>query len=145
MNNENEIKTSIFTNGNLSGNFENESTLIGTISATENLQTSITTSSNLESNLSEEGNIDGRLNPGFIKVTTNKHNDLLNRDLPNQHPIEAITGLKEELLSIKTTQQNTSLSIKRIEEKINNKIRTVKAVPINMSTGDYIFLEKESE
>lgn len=145
MNNENEIKTSIFTNGNLSGNFENESTLIGTISTTENLQTSITTSSNLESNLSEEGNIDGRLNPGFIKVTTNKHNDLLNRDLPNQHPIEAITGLKEELLSIKTNQQSTNLSIKKVEEKINNKIRTVKSIPTNMETGEYIFLEKESE
>lgn len=33
---------------------------------------------------------------------TNKHNELLNRDLPEQHPIEAITGLRDILNSLRT-------------------------------------------
>ena len=30
-------------------------------------------------------------------VPTNNHNELYNRDLPDQHPIDAITGLREAL------------------------------------------------
>lgn len=99
----------------------------------------------LKASISTTPNLNGNIVTGQTKVSTNDHNLLINRDLPNQHPIEAIEGLKEELLSIKTTQENTGLSIKKIETKINNKIRTVKSIPSNMGTGEYIFLEKESE
>lgn len=109
------------------------------------LQGSINSKVNLMANITNETNLNGNIVTGQTKVSTNDHNLLINRDLPNQHPIEAIEGLKEELLSIKTNQQSTNLSIKKVEEKINNKIRTVKSIPTNMGTGEYIFLEKESE
>jgi hypothetical protein len=99
----------------------------------------------LKASISSTPNLNGNIVTGQTKVSTNDHNLLINRDLPNQHPIEAIEGLKEELLSIKEDSTTTNLSIKKLETKIQNKIRTVKAVPINMSVGDYIFLEKESE
>lgn len=35
------------------------------------------------------------------EVSSIKHNELQNRNLPNQHTIESITGLREELDSIK--------------------------------------------
>lgn len=109
------------------------------------LQGSINSKVNLMANITNETNLNGNIVTGQTKVSTNDHNLLINRDLPNQHPIEAIEGLKEELLSIKTNQQSTNLSIKKVEEKINNKIRTVKSIPTNMEAGEYIFLEKESE
>jgi len=35
-----------------------------------------------------------------IEVTTSDHNELINRDLADQHPISAITGLQEALSTI---------------------------------------------
>lgn len=34
---------------------------------------------------------------GVTEVTTSDHNKLTNRDLPDQHPIQAIVGLEGEL------------------------------------------------
>lgn len=48
------------------------------------------------------------------EVATTKHNELLNRNLPNQHTIEAITGLREELDQIK---RNTTISYNDLTDK----------------------------
>ena len=72
-------------------------------------------------------------------------NLLKNRDLPNQHPIDSIEGLNDELMSIKNTQVSTNLSIKSLTKKIDNKIRTVNSLPSDMEVGEYIFLEKGEE
>ena len=69
------------------------------------LQGSINSKVNLMANITNETNLNGNIVTGQTKVSTNDHNLLINRDLPNQHPIEAITGLKEELLSIKTSSK----------------------------------------
>ena len=42
-------------------------------------------------------------------VATDKHDELLNRDLPNQHTIESITGLSEELSDLKEIIEDLSL------------------------------------
>jgi hypothetical protein len=99
----------------------------------------------LKASISTTPNLAGNIVTGQTKVATNDHNLLINRDLPDQHPIGSIAGLQKELLSIKNNQQSTNLSIKKVEEKINNKIRTVKSIPDDMQVGEYIFLEKESE
>lgn len=88
----------------------------------------------LKASISTTPNLAGNIVTGQTKVATNDHNLLIHRDLPDQHPIGSIAGLQEELLSIK-----------KVEEKINNKIRTVKSIPDDMQVGEYIFLEKESE
>lgn len=143
--NEQKITSNIYSNDILNANLKNESLLVGTLDSEKEIKTQITSYNNLETSISNESNVNANLNPGFIKVTTNKHDDLLNRDLPDQHPIESIKGLSQELLSIKENHQQAILSIKKIETKIQNKIRTTNVVPINMETGEYIFLEKESE
>lgn len=111
-----------------------EEKLVGTLSDYENIK----------GNLSEP-EIKSELEAISVEVPIKDHNKLDNRDLPNQHPIDAIEGLKEELLSIKSNQQSTSLSIKKLESKIDNKLRTVSSIPTDMKVGQYIFLEKESE
>ena len=78
-----------------------------------------------------------------IEVMINDHNKLDNRDLPDQHPIESITGLKKEIVSIKQNQQSTLLSIRTLTTKIDNKIRSAKSIPSDMQKGEFIFLEKE--
>lgn len=143
--NEEKITSEIYSNDILNANLKNESLLVGTLDSEKEIKTQIISSNNLETSLTNSDNLNANLNPGFVKVTTNKHDDLLNRDLQNQHPIESITGLKQELLSIKNNHQQVLLSIKKIETKIQNKVRTTNFIPMNMETGEYIFLEKESD
>lgn len=103
---------------------------------------SINNNSTLTGEISANGSINGSLGKGVTKVIINDHDLLKNRDLPNQHPIDAIEGLHNELMSIKNTQVSTNLSIKSLTQKIDNKIRTVSSVPNDMEKGQYIFLEK---
>ena len=103
---------------------------------------SINNNSTLNGEISTNGSINGSLGKGVTKVTVNDHDLLRNRDLPNQHPIDAIEGLNNELMSIKNTQVSTNLSIKSLTQKIDNKIRTVSSLPSDMEKGQYIFLEK---
>lgn len=103
---------------------------------------SIINESTLNGEIESKGSIDGNIGRGVTKVTVNDHDLLKNRDLPNQHPIDAIEGLREELMSIKNSQGDTNLSIKSLSKKIDNKIRTVSTLPSDMETGQYVFLEK---
>ena len=48
------------------------------------------------------------------EVSSIKHNELQNRNLPNQHTIESITGLREELDSIK---RKTTISYNDLTDK----------------------------
>ena len=48
------------------------------------------------------------------EVSSIKHNELQNRNLPNQHTIESITGLREELDSIK---RKTTISYNDLLDK----------------------------
>ena len=81
--------------------------------------------------------------PVNVYLYENDHNQLENRDLEDQHPIVAITGLNNELLSIKRDISTNQLSIRRLETKIDNKVRTANEIPDDMATGDYVFLVKE--
>ena len=109
------------------------------------LHGSINNSSTLNGKISTNASIEGNVGKGVTRVVTvvNEHDKLVNRDLPNQHPIDAIQGLNDELMSIKNTQISTNLSIKSLNTKIDNKIRTVNQIPSDMLVGEYIFLEKE--
>lgn len=44
-----------------------------------------------------------QIDTSIHEVSSTKHNELQNRNLPDQHTIEAITGLREELDQIKRT------------------------------------------
>lgn len=98
----------------------------------------LSSESNLSAELSSPANINGEIVSGITKVSTNDHDKLINRDLADQHPITAITGLSEELMSIK---QTATSNYNILSKKIDNKIRTVKEIPSDMKIGDYIFLE----
>ena len=113
-------------------NEENKIDLVGFLSG----------ESNLDSTLSSKEDINGEIVSGITKVATNDHDKLINRDLADQHPIDAITGLKQELMSIK---QTSTSNYNILSKKINNKIRTVKDIPSDMEIGDYIFLEIKEE
>lgn len=109
-----------------------DETLIGKLEKEEKLEGSF-----------EESVVEGKLEKAPVEISIKDHNKLDNRDLADQHPIDAITGLKQELINIKNNQTNTGISIKNLTTQINNKIRTVKEIPLDMKPGEYIFLEKE--
>ena len=92
--------------------------------------------------LSPTMSIKGNLGAGATRVVVKNHDELDHRDLDDQHPISAITGLSDELLSIKTNAQQQELSILRLETKIDNKIRTANEIPDDMEVGEYVFLIK---
>jgi hypothetical protein len=58
------------------------------------------------------------------ETSTIFHNELLNRDLPNQHPIEAITGLREALderdAKIQTEKEERIAADADLQEQIDN-------------------------
>ena len=124
--NEIDLEATIDSNGELNGNIETQNALNGTISYDVGLNGEV----------SNKDTLQGSLGATTLKLSTNKHNELINRDLPNQHPISAIEGLQEEITKI-------NLSIKNNATDINNKLRTTKSIPINMKVGEYIFLVKE--
>lgn len=126
----------------LESKIDSKGEIIGSISTNENLKGVVLTNIEVKGEISIKEGLTGSLGSTTFKLSTNKHNELINRDLPNQHPINAIEGLKEELLSIKNNQSSTNLSIKNLNSKINNKIRTVKEIPNDLQVGEYIFLEK---
>jgi hypothetical protein len=107
------------------------------------LNGTIKNSSTLNAQISTTDSVEGSVGRGVIAVSIKDHNRLDNRDLPNQHPIDAIEGLKDELLSIKKGQETTTMSIKTLSTKIDNKIRSAKFIPSDMQKGEFIFLEKE--
>lgn len=92
--------------------------------------------------LKTRGGLVGQLGVGTMQISIKDHDKLDNRDLDDQHPISAITGLSEELLSIKTNAQQQELSILQLETKIDNKIRTANEIPDDMEVGEYVFLIK---
>ena len=51
-------------------------------------------------------------------VVVNRHDELENRDLPNQHTIESITGLSEELSDLKEKVED--LSLKPVVQSYND-------------------------
>lgn len=107
------------------------------------LHGTINNSSTLNGQISTNDSVEGSIGRGVTAVSIKDHNRLDNRDLPNQHPIDAIEGLKEELLSIKKNHETTTMSIKTLSTKIDNKIRSAKSIPSDMQKGEFIFLEKE--
>lgn len=131
--NEIDLEATIDSNGELNGNIETQNALNGTISY----------DLGLNGELSNEDTLEGSLGATTLNLKTNRHNDLVNRDLEDQHPINAITGLSKELMSIKESQNELNMSIKKLKENIDNKIRTTKSIPTDMQKGEYIFLIKE--
>lgn len=109
----------------------------------EKLYGIINTSSSINGEISSNDSINGNIGAGVIKIPIKDHSKLDNRDLDDQHPINSISGLKDELLSIKNSISNNQLSIKNIETKINNKVRTSNNIPIDMQVGEYVYLIKE--
>lgn len=111
--------------------------------------------------LKEQIKLSGKLLDAPLEVHYDDHNKLNNRDLPDQHPISAITNLEEELTTIKQTADVNYTEISKeliniketatnnyddLSKKINNKIRTAREIPDDLEVGQYIFLEvKEAE
>lgn len=56
---------------------------------------------------------------------TDKHNELYNRDLPDQHPISAITGLQEALVEVSDKtfvfEQGTASQVWEIEHNLDKQ------------------------
>lgn len=50
-----------------------------------------------------------------IVVATNKHDELINRELENQHPMSAITGLKKELDNKLPTNKLVAITNREID------------------------------
>lgn len=50
-----------------------------------------------------------------IVVATNKHDELVNRELENQHPMSAITGLKKELDNKLPTDKLVAITNREID------------------------------
>lgn len=72
---------------------------------------------------------------GRVSVNPNiNHNSLSNRDLPDQHPIEAITGLKDALGTFIYEQAQTSA-----EWTINHNLGKYPSVTIADSAGNVFF------
>ena len=60
-------------------------------------------------------------------VTENDHNKLINRDMADQHPIAAITGLESSLASINEQMTGSTDEISEINqtiEQINQELET---------------------
>lgn len=64
---------------------------------------------------------DVELGGAGIPVGTHKHDELANRDLPNQHPIEAIANLESEL--DKRLQEVPALTNWEIENILKERIK----------------------
>lgn len=58
------------------------------------------------------------------ETSTRRHEELINRDLPDQHPIEAITGLREALnesdAKIQTEKEERIAADADLQEQIDN-------------------------
>ena len=66
--------------------------------------------------INQQGGISGKLTSGG---GTNDHNRLTNRDIEDQHPIEAITGLAEALDS----KLDSETALPLIEDAVKNKAK----------------------
>lgn len=55
------------------------------------------TTNEIDATMESDQEMEVKMNSGIINVSSNKHNELQNRNLPDQHPIESISGLKEAL------------------------------------------------
>lgn len=53
---------------------------------------------------------------------TYNHDELQNRDLPNQHPISAIDGLEDRLNQIEKCIEYTNEEIQEIVAEINDRV-----------------------
>lgn len=77
------------------------------------------------------------------EVITNDHDKLTNRDLPDQHPIEAITGLAESLKqSLDKTYTHNQKSASK-EWRIEHGLNKMPAVTIQDSAGNTVIGEIE--
>lgn len=108
----------------------------------EKLYGTISAVGQLNGGLSSPLSIRGNIGAGVTRVVIKNHDELDHRDLDDQHPISAITGLNNELLSIKRDISTNQLSIRRLDTRIDNKVRTANQIPDDMETGDYVFLVK---
>ncbi len=48
----------------------------------------------------------------------NDHSNLINRDLPDQHPMDSITGLQDSLKNLNASTSGSAASIKEINSDI---------------------------
>lgn len=69
---------------------------LGTITLIQNLNGTLSGESNVSGSLNSTASVDGEINiPTMVAI--GDHERLTGRDKPNQHPIEAISGLKDIL------------------------------------------------
>ena len=62
----------------------------------------------------EEDNLEFDLDCGETQsYTTSSHSELINKDLPNQHPISSITGLEETIEKLSSNVDKTYVHIQR--------------------------------
>ena len=66
--------------------------------------------SHIDGEVELNSHIDGEIGT-FNNIGTFEHDKLVNRDLPNQHPIEAITGLSDFIASLGIIYCGTSTEV----------------------------------
>lgn len=94
------MEPDIITEVNLGGSIKNEEQLFGSIVTVESISGSISV-------------------PEKIEVLVKDHDQLLNRDIPDQHTIDSITGLREALASkTDAPATTTSLGVIKVGENL---------------------------
>ena len=71
---------------------------------------------NLAGKVQRYGNLTGKVQIPAASYTSD-HATLSNRELPNQHPIGAITGLRESVDSLTAGQEELRTQIKEVTSK----------------------------
>ena len=94
----------------------------------------------------EPVNVDFTLQPDVTytadiktETSTRKHNELINRELPDQHPISAITGLEEALLRADTFVYEQGIASS--EWTINHNLNKYPSVTVVDSAGNEVIAE----
>ena len=81
---------------------------------------------------------------GVLHISTNNHNDLVNREGANQHPIEAIEGLQAKLAEIQTPTDTKSAKSKGYAEyRMWNPDKGLPEYPYNI--GRFVALTSGSD
>jgi len=82
----------------------------------------IFTKKSLSSSIEGDIKVNSKADAGTYSITTIDHDKLKNRDLPDQHPIDAITGLTDTIQEIRQENTNTNARIDELTTELNEDI-----------------------
>lgn len=82
----------------------------------------IFTKKSLSSSIEGDIKVNSKADAGTYSITTIDHDKLKNRDLPDQHPIEAITGLTDTIQEIRQEETDTNTRIDELTAELNEDV-----------------------